>query len=54
MTAQEDPVAAAQQQVFSMFFALAGDPDSPATADQADNALAALDEALTAAGTVTA
>lgn len=53
MTAQEDLIAAAQGQVFNTFIALAADPDTPAVADQADDALKALDEALTAAGTVT-
>lgn len=46
MTAQEDPVAAAAEQMCNMFFALAGDPDNAAVVDQADDALATLDALL--------
>jgi len=54
MTTPEDRVAAAAEQMCNMFFALAGDSDNPAAADQVDDALAALDEAFAAAGVVTA
>lgn len=47
MTAIEDHLAGLQTQVCDSFFALAGDPDSATLADRADDALAALDEAVT-------
>jgi hypothetical protein len=51
MTAQEEQVAAAAEQMCNMFFALAGDSDNPAVADQADDALAVLDAVLLGAET---
>jgi hypothetical protein len=53
VTARQDQLAAAREQVCDTFFALAADPDSPVVDGQADAALAALDEMLAGTAAVT-
>jgi hypothetical protein len=48
MTETQDPLAAAQELTYNMFFALVGAPDDAEVVEQADDALAALDTLMAA------